>query len=291
MNGEKIKVEYLFPQSIEDASVLKEQYGAQARFIAGGTDLMLLMERELYQPDVLIDITRISSLQKLEIHNQGVNIGAAVTYSQLLASKTLFAAVPFLAKAIRTIGGVQVRNIATLVGNIANASPAADTLPPLYVLNAQVHVDGPQGNRVIPIGDFVLDVRQTALGPAELITHVSFTLPGQDWYGAFDKLGLRRSMAIAVASVAVLLKVKDRSTVEARIALGSVAPTVIRLPEAEVALVGSVLEEDRIEQAAQLASEAAEPINDVRGSARYRKAVVAGLVRRALHELRSQIRG
>jgi CO/xanthine dehydrogenase FAD-binding subunit len=291
LNGENTKVEYLFPQSIEDATLLKEQYGDRARFIAGGTDLMLLMEREQYRPDVLIDITRIPSLQKLDVSAQTVTIGAAVTYSELLASKTLCDAVPFLAKAIRTIGGVQVRNIATMVGNLANASPAGDTLPTLYALEAEVHTFGPQGSHLMPVGQFVLDVRKTALKPGELITHVSFELPKPHWYGSFQKLGLRRSMAIALASVAVLLHIDDGVIKQARIALGSVAPTVIRASAAEGSLVGSSLEEDRIERAGQLSSEVSKPIDDVRGSAHYRKAVVIGLVRRALNELRPQIQG
>jgi CO/xanthine dehydrogenase FAD-binding subunit len=249
------------------------------------------MEREQYRPDVLIDITRIPVLKKLDVDTQTVNIGAAVTYSDLLGSKTLCNAVPFLAKAIRTIGGVQVRNIATMVGNLANASPAGDTLPTLYVLEAEVHTFGPQGSRLIPVDQFVLDVRKTALKPDELITHVSFELPKPHWYGAFDKLGLRRSMAIALASVAVLLHIEDGVIKQARIALGSVAPTVIRASEAEGSLVGSALEEDRIERAGQLASEASKPIDDVRSSAHYRKVVVVGLVRRVLNELRSQIQG
>ena len=291
MNGENTEVEYLFPKSVEDATLLKEQYGDRARFIAGGTDLILLMEREQYRPDVLIDITRIPSLQKLDVDAQTVKIGAAVTYSELLASKTMCNVVPFLAKAIRTVGGVQVRNIATVVGNLANASPSGDTLPTLYALEADVHTFGLQGSRLIPMDQFVLDVRKTALKPVELITHVSFELPKPHWYGAFHKLGLRRSMAIALASVAVLLHIEDGVIKEVRLALGSVAPTVIRASEAERSLVGSYLEEDRIEQAAQLASEIAKPIDDVRSSANYRKAVLVGLVRRALNELRSQIQG
>lgn len=291
MNGDKTTVEYLFPQSIEEASLLKEQYGDSARLLAGGTDLMLLIEREHDRPDALIDITRIPLLQRIEIVDQTANIGAAVTYSQLLTSDALCTAVPFLEKAIRTIGGVQVRNIATMVGNLANASPAGDTLPTLYVLEAEVHTFGPQGSRLVPINQFVLDVRKTALKPAELITHVSFKVPDSNWHSTFQKLGLRRSMAIAVASVAVLLHIEDGVIKQARVALGSIAPTVIRASEAEGSLVGSALEEDRIERAGQLASEAAKPIDDVRGSARYRRAVIVGLVRRALNELRSQIQG
>ncbi len=277
-------VDYHLPETVQAAWTLKQQYGDRARFIAGGTDLLLLMEREGYHPQALIDLTRIPDLRQLVVNGGQVTIGAAVTYSELLECPPLCAGVPFLADAIRTIGGVQVRNIATLAGNLANASPAADTLPALYVLNARVHLAGPGGIHELPIEQVVLGVRRTALEPAELITHVSFDLPGPGWQGAFQKLGLRRAMAISVVSAAALLHIEDGAVKEARLALGAVAPTVIRVPEAEAALAGKALDEQTIEQAARLAGAAARPIDDVRSSADYRKRVVAGLVRRTLRE-------
>lgn len=276
-------VAYHFPDTVQDAVALKQQYGEDARFIAGGTDLLLLMEQQQTRPQLLIDLTRISELQRLNVSPEQVSIGSAVTYHQLLANETFCAAVPFLAKAIRTIGGVQVRNVATLAGNIANASPAGDTLPCLYVLNATIHTTGADGERAIPIDEFILGVRRVALQPAELITRITFEPPTPEWYGAFEKLGLRQAMAIAVVSAALLIKQNDQQVIEARIALGSVAPTVIYAPEAEAVLVGHPLDDDRIKLAGQRASIAAIPINDIRGSAHYRKLVAGGLVRRALH--------
>jgi CO/xanthine dehydrogenase FAD-binding subunit len=156
-------------------------------------------------------------------------------------------------------------------------------------MNAHVHTFGLQGTRSVPIDKFVLGVGQTALKPAELVTHVTFDLPGPGWHGTFDKLGLRRAMAIAVASVATILKVDGDRVSHARLALGAVAPTVIRVPQAEDALSGNILDEDTISHVAGLASEAARPIDDVRGSAQYRTMAVAGLVRRALSELQAHI--
>jgi CO/xanthine dehydrogenase FAD-binding subunit len=282
-------VDYLFPATVEEASAQKTRYGERARFIAGGTDLVLLVEAGGPHPEHLIDVTRIPDLHRLEAADGHFTVGAAVTYNDLLGFAPLVETVPFLAKAIHTIGGVQVRNIATLAGNLANASPAGDTLPPLYVLDTTVHVYGPEGARAVPVGDFVLGVRQTALGDGELITHLTWDAPGPGWYGAFEKLGLRRAMAIAVAGLAVLVRVGDDRVEEARVALGSVAPTVIRAQEVENVLTGRVLDDDAVEQAAQRASEAARPIDDVRGSADYRKMVVGGLMRRALRDLRRQM--
>lgn len=289
MVSDRPSVKYSFPESVEEAFWLKKKYGERARFIAGGTDLLLLIEQQHDCPEMLIDLTRVPPLQRLEEHNGQVTIGAAATYSEILAFDPILTGAPFLARAIRTIGGVQIRNVATLVGNITNASPAGDTLAPLYTLNAQVHIYGQGGMRSMPIEDFVLGVRRTALGPAELVTHVTFDLLGPGWQGRFDKLGLRRAMAIAVVSVALLFKVEDGLVSEARIALGAVAPTVIRAPEAESHLAGRSLDDATIETAALLAHQAARPIDDVRSSAWYRKEAVRGLVRRGLREMRSQI--
>ncbi len=280
-------VEYHFPQSVEEAVGLLQRYGNQARIIAGGTDLLLRMEAEGFHPSALVDITRIPALKQLEMREDQMVIGSAVTYSELLDFPPLAEQVPFLARAIRTIGGVQVRNVATLVGNITNASPAGDTLPCLYVLQAEVHIFGPQGARSLPIEQFILGVRRTALAPAELVTHVTFPLPLQGWRGAFEKLGLRRAMAIAVVSAAVMLKEVGGRVSEARCALGAVAPTVIRVPDLEAYLVGRALDDRAVEQAGHYAAQAAHPIDDVRGSARYRREAAAALVRRALRRLRS----
>jgi len=282
-------VEYHFPQSVEEAIQLLQHYGDQARIVAGGTDLLLRMEAEGYRPRALVDITRIPALRQVEVWDGQMLIGSAVTYSELLDFSPLAEHTPLLAHAIRTIGGVQVRNVATLVGNVTNASPAGDTLPCLYVLNTEVHISGPQGERSLPIERFILGVRRTALAPAEIVTHVTFPLPGSGWLGAFEKLGLRRAMAISVASAAVMLNVAGGQVAEARCALGAVAPTVVRLSEVENYLKGRALDDEAIEQAGRFAAQAARPIDDVRSSARYRTEAAAALVRRALRHLRSQI--
>jgi CO/xanthine dehydrogenase FAD-binding subunit len=281
-----LQVEYEFPERVEEAIKLKQEFGNRARFIAGGTDLLLLLEQQKYRPDLLIDVSRIPSLRKIETSDGQVLIGSGVTYSQLLTSPTFTHAVPFLADAIRTIGGTQIRNVATLVGNITNASPAGDTLAPLYVLNSRVHLLGPQGSHTVPIEDFILGVRQTALNDEELVTHVSFDIPNQDWRGVFEKLGIRRAMAIAVVSVSALLRIEQSHVVEARIALGAVGPTIIRAFEVEAFLEGLSLNSNTIiEEASSLAGKSAKPIDDIRASAQYRRLAVQGLIRRALRKI------
>ncbi len=283
-------VEYFFPSSTDHCLELLQQYGDRARLIAGGTDLLLLLERQQFHPAALIDITRISALQRLEVNAERAEIGSAVTYHQLLACPALCEGVPFLADAIRQIGGVQIRNVATLAGNVTNASPAGDTLPALYVLGARVHIEGPRGSRKLPIDEFVLGVRSIALAPGEIVTHISFGMPEHEWCGVFQKLGLRQAMAIAVVNAVALLCFEGAHVVDARLALGAVAPTVIRVPEAEELLAGSLLDGAVVEKAAALASAAARPIDDVRASALYRKHAVRGLVRRSLLDLKNRAR-
>jgi CO/xanthine dehydrogenase FAD-binding subunit len=283
------KVQYCFPDTVEQAYSLKEKYGEKARYIAGGTDLLLLLERERTYPQFLIDLSRIAEFQRLQVNGDRIIIGSSVTFSRLLAFDLIRTRVPFFASSIRTIGGVQIRNIATLAGNLVNASPAGDSLPPLYCLEAEVMIDGPQGNRSLPIFDFILGVRRTALLPSELVSSISFELPGTDWISKFDKLGLRRAMAISVANLALLLQVENGNVVQARIALGAVAPTVVRAKEAEKSILNTALDAKSVETAAHLASNACLPIDDVRASARYRKEAVRGLVRRGLNALRIQM--
>ncbi len=285
--AERQCVEYLYPTDVPGCIAMLQHGGDRTRVIAGGTDLLLLMERQGFHPEALIDITRIPALSQLAVDAEHAEIGSAVTFRRLLDCQALCKGAPFLADAIRQIGSAQIRNIATLVGNIVNASPAGDTLPPLYVLGAQVHIQGPQGVRRMPIGEFVRGVRQVDLAPGELVTRVSFDLPGPEWRGVFQKLGLRRAMAIAVVSVATLLRFDGERVTEARLALGAVAPTVLRVPESEELLAGSRLDADVIERAAVAASAAARPIDDVRASALYRRHAVRGLVRRALADLSS----
>lgn len=289
MSTQNLPVAYHYPDSVETACALAKQYGDNARFVAGGTDLLLEMERVKYHPHALIDLTRIPALRQLTIADGHASIGAAVTYSELLGHAPLCAAIPLLAKAVRTIGGVQVRNVGTLAGNIANASPAADTLPVLYVLNARVHTALAERTRTLALDEFILGVRKIALEPGELITHVTLDLPGPNWYGSFDKLGIRRAMAIAVASLAVLVQHQGGCVQQARLALGAVAPTVIRLQGVEALLAGSDLGEAAIAEAARLAEAAARPIDDVRSTASYRVMAVGGLVHRALHALQDEI--
>lgn len=276
------ETDYFFPKTINQAVDLKCQFNDNARFIAGGTDLLLSMEKEQSKPYALIDITHISELGIININENSVSIGASVTYNQILSNKALCNKLPFLEKAIRSIGGVQVRNVATLVGNIANASPAGDTLPVLYVLKAIIHISGKNSKREVPIENFILGVRRIDLSSDELITHITFELPEPCDSCVFEKQGNRHSMAISVASLAMKISSQKEKINKISIALGSVGPTVVFIEEIPMDLINQKLTHEIIDEITKFISRKAKPIDDIRGSAKYRLLATEGLVRKSL---------
>ena len=278
---------YHLPATTDEALFLLSQYGDQARIIAGGTDLMVdLTENRIAPTQALIDITCIPDLGHIEIRGGRVTIGAAVTFTQILRSDELRRLTPFLLDAARTIGGWQIRNLGTLVGNVVNASPAADGVPPLYTLDANIHILTENGKRrQLPIADFILDVRKVALEAGEMVTEVSFPVPSSNWRTSFRKVGPRRSMAIAITNIAVMVMVEAGMLKDARIALGAVAPTVLRMKQAEQSIIGSPVSAALISEASQLSRKTTRPIDDFRASASYRRMLVENLVRDQLNQL------
>ncbi len=277
---------YVFAASPEEAGNLLKAFGEGARIISGGTDLSVAMKSGGVKVDTLIDVTRIPSLQSVEQREDGVIwIGAAVSYSRLLASPLLRKSTPLLLQAVQEIGSVQIRNLGSIGGNLATASPAGDAIPALMALGAEVVLAGPGGRRRIPIRDFFLGVRRTVLRDDEIIEGVLVPKQAENEVGVFLKHGLRKAHAISVVNAAVLLTMDGNTVLDARIALGSVAPTVFLAEEAEKALKGSKLDESAIARAAEAASRAAKPIDDIRGTADYRRHLVKVLVERSLRQI------
>ncbi len=287
---------YHAPTTLDEALALKARYGERARILAGGTDLILELERGTRRapdghPPGLIDLTRVPGLAQIRLDGDMVRLGALVTHNQVAVHPVTVAQGFPLARASWEVGSPPLRNRATVVGNVVTASPANDTLPALLVLDATVAVASQrQGERRLPLADFVTGFRQVDLAPDEVVTEIAFPALGPHQAGTFIKLGLRRAQAISVVNVAVVLTFADTDRqgpiLEARIALGSVAPTVIRAPDAEAFLAGRLLDERSIAEAARLAAQAARPIDDLRGSAEYRRAMVEVLTARALDQLR-----
>ncbi|NLE76536.1 MAG: 2Fe-2S iron-sulfur cluster binding domain-containing protein [Chloroflexi bacterium] len=273
-----------FAQSAQEAVGFLHRFGPQARPVAGGTDLLVQLRDAPDRRVILIDLSRAPDLHSINLtpDGQALRIGAAATYADILHSELVWAHAPLLAQAAATVGSVQIRARATLGGNLATASPAGDSLPALLVLGARLHLLGPSGARSLPVEQFFQHVRRTALEPGEVITHVELSSQGAQ-RGAFLKLGQRRSQIISLVSVAAAVTTDaDGRVGHARVAFGSVAPTPRRAPQAEAALLGQALTQQTIQQAAQAAAAAAQPIDDVRGSADYRREMVATLTRRVL---------
>lgn len=283
--------------SIDHALDLLAQYGGDARLINGGTDLMLEIERQARAPRVVIDVSRVPALDDIRFEDGVFHLGASVTHNQVVGDARLVAHAYPLARACWHVGAPQIRNRGTVAGNIITASPANDTLPPLWAMGAWVTLRSKaRGKREIALAEFIRGVRKTALEPDEMLTEISFPALKPNERGTFLKLGLRHAQAISVVNAAVVLGFRDsrleirdsvQSPIEsAWITLGSVAPTIAVATDAQQFLIGKTLDDETIEQAARLAMNAARPIDDIRGPADYRREMVRVLVARALRQLR-----
>ena len=279
---------YYTPATLDEALSLLAEHREAARVIAGGTDIIIELERGL-RPSVraLIDITRIPGLDEIEMWGDGlIHIGPLVTHNQVIGSQLLSERALPLMQASWSESSPQIRNRATVAGNIITASPANDTITPLRAMGAQVTLRSSAADRTIPLVDFFSGVRKTIMQPDELLTDISLRPLDADQRGVFLKMGLRRVQAIAVVNVSAVLRFEGDTVIEASITQGSVAPAIITSPEAEQWLIGKLLGKSTIDQAAKLAAQAATPIDDIRGSARYRQEMVEVLIRRALFAIR-----
>lgn len=278
--------EYYLCENIEEAVYHLKRFGGEARVIAGGTDLLLQMEAGHQHAPALVDITRIKELREITRQNKRIFIGAAVTFRQIIHSELIHQHASHLVSAAQMIAGRQIRNAATVVGNIVNASPAADSAPVLYTLDAHVHFINEQSIKCeVPIIQFITGVGKTILPRGGLVTAISFPLSENGWRMGFRKLGLRRSMAIAIVNTAFALFETDGLIQEARIAFGAAAPTPLRAVQAEQALIGVPLRDAARSDAPELARFAASPIDDFRASANYRLHMIENLLRQELGKL------
>jgi carbon-monoxide dehydrogenase medium subunit len=285
--------QFVTATSINQSLELLAKHQRDARIINGGTDLMLEIERKVRTPKVVIDVSRVPGLDEIRFDDGVFHLGASVTHNQVVGNKMLVERAYPLARACWEIGAPQIRNRGTVAGNLITASPANDTIPPLWAMGAWVTLASKmRGKRDLALEEFVRGVRQTALEPDEMLIQVSFPALKSNESGAFIKLGLRRAQAISVINAAVVLGFAPspagnrQSAVEsAWITLGSVAPTIAAATDAQQFLIGKTLDDETIEQAARLAMNAARPIDDIRGPADYRREMARVLVSRALRQL------
>jgi carbon-monoxide dehydrogenase medium subunit len=270
------------PQSLDDCLKILADHGGRAKLLAGGTDLLPQMKNGLLKPALVVDLSGIARVRQIDNGGQGLRIGAAVTARELEVSPALGGGYRSIAESAALVGSLQVRNLATVGGNLSNAAPSADMAPPLVALEAQAVIAGAKGERRVPIADFFTGVRQTVLAPNELLVELIIPAPGPNSGGQYLRHTPRRELDIAVLGVASQLTMANGRCAKARIALASVAPTPVRATAAERALEGQALTPELIERAATLAIEAAKPISDQRGSIEFRKHLVRVLTRRTL---------
>jgi len=272
------------PGSLQEALEILEKYGEDVRPIAGGTDLVLAVRSGALKVGHIMDITRIPELRTLDLDGDTLIVGAAVTISELLELEVVRERLPALWEAMYWLGSPQIRNVATLVGNICNASPAADTAPPLMIYDARVRILGPGGKQVIPIEEFFVHVKKTVLEPGEMVGFVEIPIK-EGFRSRFRKIGKRRAEVLSIVNAAVGFFFRNGRMEGVRIALGSVAPTPIRARTAEAVLEGKVPSMELVEEAASRAREETRPISDVRASAEYRREMSFVLVRRLILDL------
>ncbi|HEU5196512.1 MAG TPA: xanthine dehydrogenase family protein subunit M [Methylomirabilota bacterium] len=277
------RFEMILPGSVKDVVQALGQHDGAAKLVAGGTDLLPQLKNHLLKPGVVVDLSGVAALRELTQEGGGLRIGAAVTARELERDARLQKpAYRGIAESGALIGSVQVRHLATVGGNICNAAPSADMIPPLLALDAQALIAGSRGERTVPLRDFITGVRKTVLAPDELLVALTIPDPGAQSGGAYLRHTPRRELDIAVVGVGSQVTLAGGVCKKARIALAAVAPTPVHATAAERALEGQTLTAQKIEEAATLAVEAARPISDQRGSAEFRRHLVRVLTRRTL---------
>jgi carbon-monoxide dehydrogenase medium subunit len=277
------RFELSLPRTVDECLKILRERGDEAKLVAGGTDLLPQLKNGLLKPAYVVDLSGVPALKAVSSANgQGLRIGSAVTARAIELDPQIRARYASLAESGALVGSVQVRNLATVGGNLCNAAPSADMAPPLLALDAEAVIVGPKGERRVPLAAFFVGVRKTVLAAEELLLELIVPSPGPRSAGHYLRHTPRRELDIAVVGVASQLTLRDGVCGKARIALASVAPTPVRALAAEAALVGQPVTPALIERAAELAIDAARPISDQRGSADFRRHLVRVLTRRTL---------
>jgi carbon-monoxide dehydrogenase medium subunit len=277
------RFDLVLPTSVDECVRLLAERGPEAKVVAGGTDLVPQLKGGMLRPPCVVDLSGVAPLRRLTRGEAGaLRIGASVTARTLERDDAVRTSYPGLAESGGMIGSVQIRNLATVGGNLCNAAPSADLAPPLLALDAEAVIAGPRGERRVPLASFFVGVRRTVLAPDELLVELVVPAPGPRSGGSYRRHTPRRELDIAVVGVASQLTLSDGVCAKARIALAAVAPIPLRATAAEQALEGRPVTPEQLERAATLAADAARPISDQRGSADFRRHLVRVLTRRTL---------
>jgi CO/xanthine dehydrogenase FAD-binding subunit len=274
---------YIMAKDLEHAIALLGEHGARAKILAGGTDLLVELKHATHDPELIVDVSRLRELKDIAVADDGLHIGALVTHSDIMNSSVIRDMFPALVAAAHSIGAMQTRNLGTLGGNLVTCVPSMDSGPALIALDASVTVTNAEGRRRMPLAELFVGPRKTSLKPGDLLVDIVIPKENLGKPAAFEKFGLRKGQALALVNVGASFWVGDNSVfVAPRIALGAVAPTVMRAPKAEAFLDGCKISAEAMAEAGRIAAMEAKPISDFRASADYRRDLVAVLVKRAL---------
>lgn len=272
------------PDTFDELFALAAGYGEDARYLAGGTALVLLMRAQLLHPPALLALHRLPGLRGIARENGRLRLGALTTHAELARSPVLREHVPVLAEAFAHVATPRIRNVGTVGGNLAHADPHQDPPVALMALGASVVARGPEGERRIPLDELFTGYYETALGPGEVLSAVEVPLPGRDVRTAFIKFLSRSADDYATVNVAVALRAAGGRVAEARIAVGCMGPTPLRAREAEALLVGHVPDDGRLRLAGEAAAAATDPVLDSRGSPAYKRRITPVIVARAVRQ-------
>jgi CO/xanthine dehydrogenase FAD-binding subunit len=276
------KFDYYQPQTLGEAFDLMEKMGGNGRYVAGGTDLIVRIKQKLIRTDALISLRGIESLKGIRM-NGGPSMGSMTLCRDVERSADLKKAWPGLVEAVSLLANPQIRNVATVGGNICNGAPSADCAPPLLVLDAVLVVEGPGGEREVPVAEFFKGPGKTCLAPVEILTRIRLPRSVKGTGMSFVKMG-RVTQDIAVANAAALVVMDGRKCRKCRVAAGAVAPVPLRLRKVEKLIEGRAIDAEVLEEAGRLASREVKPITDVRSTEAYRRHLSGVLVKRVLRQ-------
>ena len=273
---------YVSAKDVAHAMALLGEHGAKAKILAGGTDLLVELKHAVHNPEIIVDVSRLRELSDIAIADDGLHIGALATHTDIMNSSIVCGMFPALVEAAHSIGAVQTRNLGTLGGNLITCVPSMDSGPALLALDAAVTVASSAGRRRMPLADLFVGPRKTSLKPGDLLVDIVIPKENLDKPAAFEKFGLRKGQALALVNVGAAFFIDKGNFLKPRIALGAVAPTVIRAPKTEGFLDGRKISPEAFAEAGRIAATEAKPISDFRASADYRRDLIAVLVKRAL---------
>ncbi len=280
-----MRFDYYQPKDLSDTVSFLVREGANAQVLAGGTDLIPRIKDRLVSPAYVVNVKGLTELQGMGKVKDGFRIGALTTIRTLETSSVIRSQFPLLAQAAAVLGSVQIRNIATIGGNLCHAVPSAEMAPPLLSLNAQATITGPRGKRSLPLEGFFLGPRRTALQPGEILSELLLPSLPERWGGVYIKLGHRQAMDLAIVGVAAVVVIDSAGRFQdCRIALGAVAPTPVRAKQAEEILRGEKFSEAALTKASEIGMGECQPIDDIRASRVYRCEMVKVLTHRAVSQ-------